>query len=183
VITPGAPAGPVEEFVFGYGSLAADGAGRPARLERHRRVWGVAMDNRVAIPGYKSYLLREDGSRPAVFVAFLDVVAQAGASTGGVLLAVDEVALRALDVRERNYERVDVTADVADAPGRVWTYRGSAAGRARLRVGVRSGSAVVARGYLEAVRAGFAWFGIEDDADPGALPVVDLQRVDLPPAP
>ncbi|MGH2943824.1 MAG: hypothetical protein ACRDLN_13725, partial [Solirubrobacteraceae bacterium] len=85
--------------------------------------------------------------------------------------------------RERNYERIDVTADVADAPGRVWTYRGSAAGRARLRLGVERGSAVVDLGYLEAVRAGFAALGISDDADPGALPVVDLERVELPPAP
>ncbi|MGH2941528.1 MAG: gamma-glutamylcyclotransferase, partial [Solirubrobacteraceae bacterium] len=99
MITPPADAGPGDQFVFGYGSLAAGRPGRPARLERHRRVWGVAMDNRVAIPGYKSYLLRADGSRPAVFVAFLDVVAQPGAATSGVLLAVDERALRALDER------------------------------------------------------------------------------------
>ena len=31
------------------------------------------MDNRVDIPGYKSYRLRADGSRPAVFVAFVDI--------------------------------------------------------------------------------------------------------------
>ena len=36
--------------------------------------WGVAMDNRVDVPGYKPYRLRADGSRPAVFVAFLDIV-------------------------------------------------------------------------------------------------------------
>src|ERR687894_1532691 len=43
----------VAQFVFGYGSLAAGFAGRRARLHGHRRVWGVAMDNRLDIPGYK----------------------------------------------------------------------------------------------------------------------------------
>jgi len=171
------------QFVFGYGSLAAGAGGRRARLEGHRRVWGVAMDNRVTIPGYKAYRLRADGSRPAVFVAFLDVVAEPGAWTDGVLFAVDGAALGVLDARERNYERVDVSAAVPGAPGLVWTYRGSAAGRARLRRGLRHGSAVVDRAYLDAVRAGFAALGIADDADPGGLPVMELERVELPAAP
>jgi hypothetical protein len=171
------------QFVFGYGSLAAGVPGRPARLEGHRRVWGVAMDNRVTIPGYKAYRLREDASRPAVYVAFLDIVEARGAATDGVLLAVDDGALRALDERERNYDRIDVSAAVPGAPGRVWTYRGSVAGRARLQLGLQRGSAVVQREYLRAVRAGFAALGIEDDADPGELPVMDLERVELAPAP
>jgi Gamma-glutamyl cyclotransferase, AIG2-like len=171
------------QFVFGYGSLATGAGGRRARLEGHRRVWGVAMDNRVTIPGYKAYHRPADGSRPAVYVAFLDVIEDPAAATEGVLLAVDDVALRALDARERNYERADVSAAVPGAPGRVWTYRGSAAGRARLRQGLHRGSAVVDRGYLEAVRAGFAALGIADDAGPGPLPVVELERVDLAAAP
>jgi hypothetical protein len=172
-----------QQFVFGYGSLAAAADGRRARLEGHRRVWGVAMDNRVTIPGYKAYRLRADGSRPAVFVAFLDVVADPRAVTDGVLFAVDGAVLSALDARERNYERVDVSAAVPGVPGIVWTYRGSAAGRARLQRGLQGGSAVVDRGYLEAVRAGFAALGIADDADPGALPVIELERVELPASP
>jgi len=175
-------AGTADELVFGYGSLAVDAPGRPARLEGHRRVWGVAMDNRVTIPGYKAYRVPADGSRPAVYVAFLDIVEERGAATDGVLLAVDDSALRALDERERNYERVDVSAAVPGAPGRVWTYRGSVAGRARLQLGLQRGSAVVQREYLEAVRATFAVLGIADDADPGELPVVDLERVELAPA-
>ena len=169
------------QFVFGYGSLAGGGAGRPARLEGHRRIWGVAMDNRVEIPGYKVYV-REDGSRPAVFVAFLDVAEQPGAAVEGLLLEVDDEALRALDERERNYERVEVTAAVDGmADGSVWVYRGSAAGRDRLRRGMADGSAVVARAYLETVRAGYAAARIDDRADPGELPVMDLERLDLPP--
>lgn len=77
-----------EQFVFGYGLLAAGVRGRRARLEGYRRVWGVAMDNRVDIPGYKSYRRRDDGSRPAVYVAFLDglpVVTEQERTLGAVM--------------------------------------------------------------------------------------------------
>ena len=40
--------------VFGYGSLVADGA-QPCELRGFRRFWGVAMDNRVDLPGYKHF--------------------------------------------------------------------------------------------------------------------------------
>ena len=171
----------VAQFVFGYGSLAAGFAGRRARLHGHRRVWGVAMDNRLDIPGYKSYRRLDDGSRPAVYVAFLDIVEDPGAAIDGVLLAVDESALRGLDERERNYDRIDVTAGVRPAPGTVWTYRGSEAGRARLRCGLRAGSAVVDAAYLGAVRATFSALGIDDDVRPGDdLPTMALRRLDLP---
>ena len=179
----------MRQFVFGYGSLAARRGGRPARLEGHRRVWGVAMDNTKAIPGYKVYRRPgagdsgRDGERPAVFVAFLDVVEEPGAATDGLLVEVDDDALRELDARERNYDRIDVTAAVVDAPGRVWTYRGSAAGRARLRLGRAHGTAVVALDYVRGVRATFAALGIDDGADLGDLPPMELERVDLPPAP
>lgn len=162
------------ELVFAYGSLAADvtpvGA---ATLPGHRRAWGVAMDNRVDLPGYKAWLAA-DGGRPAVFVAFLDLRADAGAETSGLLVPAREIA--ALDARERNYVRRDVTALVAGAPAgaRVWTYAGSPAGRARLLEGRRSGTAVVAAAYLRAVEAAFGPLG-----DPG-LPVADLRRIELP---
>ena len=77
------------------------------------------MDNTRDLPGYK-YYVAPDGTRPAVFVAFLDVAPAAGASVGGVCSPVDATLLAELDARERNYERRDVTALVADpaaAPG------------------------------------------------------------------
>jgi hypothetical protein len=171
------------ELVFGYGSLVSIGVGRRAVLRGHRRVWGVAMDNRRDLEGYKSYRLRTDGSRPAVFVAFLDIVQDPGTDTEGVLVAVDEMALAELDARERNYERIDVSAAFDDAPGRIWTYRGSPAGRARLKRGDLERCVVVDRTYLAAVRAGFAAHGIDVDIDPAPLPVLDLERRELPAAP
>jgi len=163
------------QFVFGYGSLAAAPGGLSCALRGWRRLWGVAMDNRLDVPGYKHYLLRSDASRPHVFVAFLDIVECPGAVTNGICVAADGPLLDALDERERNYERVDVTAacEPAVAGAVVWAYRGSAAGRARLDEGRRRGRAVVSREYLQLVRdlAG---------EQTGDLPVWDLQRVDLP---
>jgi hypothetical protein len=175
------------QYVFGYGSLVAGAPMHPARLHGHRRVWGVAMDNSVDIPGYKSYRASLDGSRPAVFVAFLDIVEAADSTTGGSLIAVDDALLRALDARERNYDRIDVTQAIAlPPPGRVWAYRGSEDGRARLRAGLAAGCAVVSRDYLANVVAGVAAIAPEDaeavERSPrlAGLELLDLERVEIP---
>src|SRR5436190_2374812 len=131
-VSPGADHVPVTAtFVFGYGSLAGEHERCPvARLRGWRRVWGVAMDNRVDVPGYKSYRLRADGSRPAVFVAFIDIEPDRVRVVTGVCMPVDPAGLSELDRRERNYDRIDVTAAIEGrAPGRVWAYRRSDAGR------------------------------------------------------
>ena len=183
--------GGLTDHVFGYGSLAADllERGQVATLRGWRRVWGVAADNEHAIPGYKRYLLRTDGSAPRVFVAFLDLVEAPDCEVNGLVAAVDPERLAALDRRERNYERVDVTAAIDVPPeGRVWTYVGSEEGRARLETGVREGRAVVARDYLNAAQEAFRALGAEhyrrflSSSDLDGLPVLDLERVDLPPA-
>ncbi|MDP2711534.1 MAG: gamma-glutamylcyclotransferase family protein [Solirubrobacteraceae bacterium] len=170
------------QFVFGYGSLVAVQSGRRAvRLHGHRRIWGVAMDNTIDVPGYKTYRLREDGSRPAVFVAFLDLIAEPGAVTQGTLLAVDDAALRVLDERERNYDRIDVTTQIEAAPsGTIWTYRGSDDGRERLRIGRRERTAVIDSAYLEAVETTFTALGLGDELPGDDLPLMSLRRVDLP---
>jgi len=177
-------------FVFGYASLVAELAGgHVARLRGRRRVWGVAMDNTRDLPGYKSYRLRSDGSRPAVFVAFVDIEHDPASAVTGVCAAVDAADLAALDDRERNYDRIDVTAVIDGCPpGRVWTYRGSDAGRARLREGRARGTAVVSRDYLDGVVAGLAAFAPDEmpaaqrSAREGGLAVLDLERVEIAPA-
>jgi hypothetical protein len=160
----------VADHVFGYGSLAGEADDAvPCRLRGWRREWGVAMDNAVAIPGYKRYRDGE-GRFPDVCVAFLDVQPAAGAAVDGVCLAAAD--LGALDDRERNYARVEVTDAVEGAPpGRVWVYAGRPDSRERLRAARAAGRAVVVRGYADRV----ARFAVPHD-----LPVLDLQRVDLP---
>lgn len=183
--------------MFGYGSLAATGGPLPTRavgahgfvadLVGARRAWGVAMDNRVDLPGYK-YYTDTGGRRPSVFVAFLDVELSEdqAATVNGVCLPADDALLAALDARERNYERIDVSHRVAAAGARVWAYRGSEAGRARLRAGLDGGAAVIAGPYLRGVHAGFRALGAREHAvcrgslEPGPIPVAELVRHDLP---
>lgn len=173
------------EHVFGYGSLVAGEHASAVVLHGYRRCYGVAMDNLADLPGYKCFLA-PDGSRPPVFVAFLDIVADARAQVTGVCTPVDADGLRALDRRERNYERIDVTERLDHPPGRTWAYTGSAAGRERLRRGVEAGSAVISRDYLLAVEAGFRALGpaalaaAAPSLRPGAIPVRALRRVELP---
>jgi len=176
------------DHVFGYASLVGDHAGQGivARLHGYRRGFGVATDNTAAIPGYKMYLRRSDGVRPAVFVAFLDIAPDPHTTVNGLARPVEAAELELLDRRERNYDRVDVTGVLDGVDGRVWTYRGSQEGRERLRRGRAEGRAVVSRDYIEKVHAGFAELGeaeqraFADSSDLGDLPVWDLERLDLP---
>lgn len=168
---------PRSDWVFGYGSLV-DGDARPARLRGFARDWGVAMDNAVDLPAYKRYLL-PSGERPAVMVCFLDLVAEPGAAVVGAVRRV--AGFEALDARERNYERVEVTRALDGAPpGRVWAYVGSPAGRERARRGRVEGRAVVARAYLDGVRAGFARLGSGAPPPEPDVPVWELARIDIP---
>ncbi|MEJ7891029.1 MAG: gamma-glutamylcyclotransferase family protein [Solirubrobacteraceae bacterium] len=157
------------DFVFGYGSLVGEHSGAaPAVLRGWRRVWGVAMDNTVDIPGYKRYLA-PDGSRPDVCVAFLDIEPDPDASVTGVVL---EAELAQLDRREHNYDRVDVTAGVVDPPGRVWAYAGRSDSRERLRDARADGRAVIAAAYARSVA----------DLLAPDLPVRELRLVPIPTA-
>jgi gamma-glutamylcyclotransferase (GGCT)/AIG2-like uncharacterized protein YtfP len=154
-------------YVFAYGSLLGLEVVAPCVLRDHARGWDVAMDNRKTIPGYK-YYLDGDGGRPAVYVTFLAIRPQPGSSVAGGVFAVDDAMLAALDRRERNYDRRDVS-DLVDLDGRVWAYVGSEAGRARCAAGRAAGTAVVAQQYLEEVR----------HAEPPDLPVRPLLRRDV----
>jgi Gamma-glutamyl cyclotransferase, AIG2-like len=176
-----------DQVVFGYGSLATEHGGAAVVLRGYRRVWGVAMENVRDLPGYKHYRLRSDGSRPDVFVAFVDLRPQPGWSVTGRCLPVDDAGLEVLDRRERNYRRVDVTADVDAAPAAaatVWAYLGSAHARGRFAAGQRSSSTVVSRDYLQLVRAGIAALGpgeleeFERTSGLERLAVWDLERVE-----
>ena len=185
-------------FVFGYGSLTLLDGVVPIREPRPEgfvtdlpgfaRAWGVAMDNRRDLPGYK-YYVAAGGRRPAVYVSFLDVHERPDATVNGVCLPVDAARLAALDRRERNYTRVDVSDRVAAGGARVWVYAGSAAGRERFATGRTQGRAVISAGYLRQVQAGFWRLGEDEYAacraslDPDELPVLDLTRVDLAPPP
>jgi Gamma-glutamyl cyclotransferase, AIG2-like len=182
------------QFVFGYGSLAAELTFVPSRelrddgfvaeLPGFARGWGVAMDNRRDLPGYK-YYTAADGSRPPVFVSFLDVAPTAAAAVNGLCLPVDDDRLAQLDRRERNYSRLDVSDRIEARGARVWVYAGTPAARERLRVARRDGLAVIDAIYLSAVERAFAALGANELAlcrpslASGDLPVVELVRNEL----
>lgn len=177
------------EWVFGYASLVPDGLGGgavEAQLTGHRRALGVAHDNRRLIPGYKTYTRRDDGSRPDVYVAFFDLETADGVAISGLALPVDESRLEALDAREANYQRVDVSGLVDGVSGRVWTYMGLAESRARLARGLAEGTAVVSRDYLHKVQAAFRARGKEAYAAFAAttevhgIAAMDLDRRHVP---
>ena len=179
--------------VFGYGSLLRrpddppPEQARPCWLRDHRRGWNVAMDNRKTIPGYKYYVDRVTGERPDVYVTFLNIRPAPGHRVNGVAFPVQERDLDALDKRERNYERVEVTHLLeADLDGRVWAYVGSPEGRRRYLKGLESGTAVVSGDYQDKVRADFGSFGgtmladFDATTEPPEVPVLPLERISVP---
>jgi hypothetical protein len=151
------------------------------------------MDNTRDLPGYKYYVDAQTGERPALFVVFVSVSEAARPDAeplNGVLFPVEPVDLPALDARERNYERREVTGLVPEAgEGRVWTYVGSDAARERYATGAGRGAAAVSAEYLDAVRESFRALGEGELERFGrttvapAVPVRALRRVDLPEAP
>ncbi len=173
-------------FVFGYGSLA-DGPGVHCRLDGYRRRWNVAMDNSVDIPGYKYFVDPHTGSRPAVYVTFLNIEPATEASLNGVAFEVGDALLDALDERERNYARVDVTELVhEDLGGPVYAFAGRSEALERFARGEREQRAVISREYQAAVLEGFARFGeaaldeFRRTTEEPPCRAIALTRVDLP---
>jgi Gamma-glutamyl cyclotransferase, AIG2-like len=120
-------------------------------------------------------------------VTFVNLVPVEGDSVAGVVFPVDREELAALDRRERNYERHDVTDRIEQTvDGRIWTYIGTHAAEERHAEGLRLGRAVVSRAYLEGIRDAFRNVGeaalgeFEASTDPPGCPTMDLERVDLP---
>jgi hypothetical protein len=145
------------------------------------------MDNAETIAGYKLYLDPRTGERPPVAVTFLNLREDRSAFVNGVALPVSGSALEALDRRERNYRRVDISDAVAAPAGAtVWTYLGTAAARERFRAGLAEGRAVISRGYLDQVTEGFRGLGAEEwgryvaHTDGPPCPVCELLRVEIP---
>ena len=173
------------DWVFAYGSLLPAGhavlpeGAIAADLHGWWRSWSVAMDNSVDLPDYKHYVA-PDGHRPDLMVCYLDIDERPDAVVNGAALKVGADELPALDARERNYERRDVTGQLSvRLDGRVWTYVGRRAARARR--GRRERRLAVASSYQERVLAGFDVLGqrrrFEMLTEPAGVPVVDLTLV------
>jgi cation transport regulator ChaC len=181
------------QYVFGYGSLLELRDRREARasaattfLTGYTRLWNVAMDNSVDLPGYKYYVDPRSGARPSVFVTFLNIEPAPGGRVNGTLLKVTPADLVELDARERNYARIDLTAAVmGDVDGTVWSYVGTPAGRARFAAGLTEARAVIQQQYHDHVHRQFATIDgdglveFERLTMPPPCRLVDLRRIDL----
>lgn len=175
------------DHVFGYASLVGLNApdATPGRLNGFRRRWGVAMNNWEGGEGVKHFLDPASGERPRIRVAYLDLYAQLAGVVNGLALPVDAERLAALDAREVNYERVDVTRAFEPAlPGRVFTYLGLEAAHERCRAGAVAGDVFVSRIYAEIVRRAFerlapdALAEYERTTDPLPFPERELEVVE-----
>jgi cation transport regulator ChaC len=175
------------DWVFAYGSLLPAGhavlpeGAVAADLLGWRRSWSVAMDNSVDLAGYKHYEA-PDGERPELMVCYLGIDERPGGVVNGAALRVGADELPALDERERNYERREVTGQLGvGLGGRVWAYIGRRAGRASARRGRRERRLAVASGYHERVLAGFDVLRqrrrFEMLTEPAGVPVADLAVV------
>jgi hypothetical protein len=115
-------------------------------------------------------------------VCYLDIDERPDAVVNGVALEVGADELPALDARERNYERRDVTGQLSvRLGGRVWAYVGRRAGRARAQRGRRERRLAIASSYLQRVQAGFDALRQRRRFDlltePTGVPVADLMLV------
>lgn len=184
-------------WLFGYGSLvnresAEQTLGRPvgelvaATLRGWRRRWSLLRDNAYC----EKTFAHADGSVPDWLLTLnVEPEARPDERVNGVLIAIDETDLPALDVREVRYRRVEVSGSI-EASGLtseqpVVTYTATAHHTAV----TPPADALILDTYLAAVENGFRQLGAgeleEFHATTGEPPVpvtsCELVRSDAPP--
>ena len=141
------------------------------------------MDNSVNMPGYKYYVEKYSGDRPDGFVTFLNIRPCRGTSITGIAFEVSEQELEHLDRRERNYQKLDVTAMI-DGPisKSVCAYIGLAEAEQRYQQGLKTETAMIAQDYYELVYQAYQSLGEKaltdyiNTTDPPQIPIVDLEK-------
>jgi hypothetical protein len=175
-------------YVFGYASLVelAEPAALPGRLRGFHRGWDVAMENWDAVNDAKHFVDPSTRERPRVRVAYLDIHEQEGSSVNGLAIPVDAARLAALDAREVNYERVDVSGAFEPAVSeRVFAYVGTDAARERCRAGAADSTICVSADYVTVVREAFERLGpdalaeFDRTTDPLPFPKRALEKTQL----
>lgn len=181
---------PPVSYVFGYGSLVRldeplvvekrSYPSVPGHLHGFRREWGAAMNNWEATEAEKHFIDPENGEKPHIRVAYLDIRECEGGIVNGLAIPADASRIAELDQREVNYLRIDVSASFRPSlPYTVYTYRATAAARERCRAAAPD--VHVSREYISLVRAGFARLGeaalreYERTTDPLRFPERDLE--------
>ncbi len=182
-------------WVFGYGSLVdPDSLGRTlgrtvtpgadfvaAELSGWGRRWNYGVGHVTGSWQRRDGVVIDDG----VIVA-LGVVASVDESANGIVARVSDIELTALDQRERDYDRVDVTASVSITgaplePGaRIVTYVPRPSAIERYETARDRGRAGIRGTYWGLVDAAFAMWGpaalerYRSSTPPPDVPVVAL---------
>lgn len=185
-------------YVFGFASLVdlealacylgrhpfSEGEYVRCRLHGHRRLWNVARDNRKSVPSRDHFVCSVSGERIDGFITAINIRPSPGDFVNGIAFRVTAEQLAALDRREGNYDRIDVTSEVdVLLPSRLWTYRGSALAEQRYARGIAGGTAVINSAYHTLVDLAFASHGEDFHAeyhattDAPEVPIRPLQRV------
>ncbi|HEY2795577.1 MAG TPA: gamma-glutamylcyclotransferase family protein [Micromonosporaceae bacterium] len=156
----------------------------PAYLRGYERSWSVGTDNDG--PQQTHYRDPATGTIPSVFVTFVNIDENAGATTGGILLRTDMLGIQRLDRREANYDRmlvhkriVSYDSESMTEPDVIFTYIGKPDRVQRTRAAIEDGRARINRAYLDRVRSAFESHGhlAEDLEIDGRIPVVALDRI------
>jgi hypothetical protein len=189
-----------KHYIFGYGSLVSLKSlkntlnrGADAHLDYrycylydYVRVWNLGMDNAVVIPNYKSYLEPISQTRPDVFITYLNVQQSPKSKVYGLLFEVSLDELDVLDLRERNYSRVDVTELLdCEIDGIGWVYAGKEDSILAFEHAESANRAVISSSYFELVTSAYSSLGVgkldefHQSTTSNNLPLVDLQLVRL----
>ena len=184
-------------FVFGYGSLVnvdnlEQYLQRKLRLnfdyticslKGWRRCWNVAMDNNIDLPKYKYYCDRETKRRLNCYVTFLNIRPDFKQIISGILFRVSDKELKNLDLRERNYRRVNITQQLnVPIQGNVWTYIGLPEAEQRYQKGLMQNKAVISQDYFDLVRNAYRSLGSEEfvnyvaSTEQPIIPIVELEK-------
>ncbi|MAT03595.1 MAG: hypothetical protein CL424_00905 [Acidimicrobiaceae bacterium] len=184
-------------WVFGYGSLVSPESfghtlGRPlhrgvdfhaAVLNGYGRRWNYGV---MSITGESD---EPDGSTRQWTIVALGLEQSADETTNGVIGWITDDELPALDARERNYDRVDVT-DLTDVTGpiegRVVTYVPQSEPIQHYRSARDRGEAAVERRYWDLVDGAFAELAPGEQeryrrtTPPPDIPIVAMRRDSVP---
>ena len=165
-----------EIWIFGFGSIVnieslertlgrkiVDADYEFTELQNYRREWNVAMNNNHSISGYKRYFHRfhegEANSGGVVdgYIAFLGLRQCEKSNVNGIIFKVEEDELLALDQREKNYRRVDVSNYVNNlrADRVLYCYMPSEEGLQRYIEGEKMNKLFISVGYERSVEDAF----------------------------
>lgn len=181
-------------WVFGYGSLVSPTSlgttiGRTVEIGPEftaAELHGFGRRWNYGIRGSEGVGVGPDGVEQVWTLIALGLVASPTESVNGVVARVSSAELDRLDRRERDYDRVDVTAAIHGAPlgggDRVVTYLPRPDPVERAESSHRSGRAAIERRYHELVVGAFVELGpgqleryLATTPDEG-IPVVDVVR-------